>query len=88
MKIMLQKDEEPMMNIACFYNNEKYRLLVFPRARHRSEAFFKEGNERIVVSPAVIEMCGVIVTPAEKDFERLDAQTVEGIYREVSLSYF
>lgn len=30
MKIMVKTDEEPMMNIACFYNNEKYRLLVFP----------------------------------------------------------
>ncbi len=85
MKKMPQADEEPMINVACFYDNERYRLLVFPRARHRPEAFFKEGNERIVVSPAVIEMCGVIVTPAEKDFERLDAPTVEGIYREVSL---
>jgi hypothetical protein len=30
-------------------------------------------------------MAGVLVTPMETDFERLDAATVESIYREVSL---
>ena len=39
-----------------------------------------------MVSPAVIEMGGVIVTPVEKDFEGLNASDVEGIYREVSLN--
>jgi hypothetical protein len=32
-----------------------------------------------------VEMAGVLVTPMEKDFERLDTEAVEGIYREVSL---
>lgn len=44
-----------------------------------------EGDARIAVSPAVIEMGGVLVTPFGKDFERLDAATVESIYEEVSL---
>jgi hypothetical protein len=81
----LHTDEEPMVSIAVFYKEERWRLLVFPRAKHRPDAFFIEGNGRIVVSPAVIEMGGVIVTPVEKDFERLNASDVEGIYREVSL---
>ncbi|MEI6154221.1 MAG: DUF4922 domain-containing protein [Deltaproteobacteria bacterium] len=79
-------DEEPMVNIAVFHKEGKWRLLVFPRAKHRPDAFFKEVSDRVVVSPAVIEMGGVIVTPVEKDFERLDAHDVEGIYREVSLN--
>ena len=30
-------------------------------------------------------MCGVIVTPIERDFKRLDAHDIENIYQEVSL---
>jgi hypothetical protein len=63
----------------------RWRLLVFPRSKHRPDAFFKKGSARIAVSPAVIEMGGVLVTPFARDFERLDAATVESIYREVSL---
>ena len=85
MKKDLHTDEEPMVNIAVFHKEERWRLLVFPRAKHRPDTFFKEGKDRVVVSPAVIEMGGVIVTPVEKDFEGLYASDVEGIYREVSL---
>jgi hypothetical protein len=44
-----------------------------------------EGVDRVVVSPGVIDMGGILVTPVERDFERLDAVAVEGIYKEVSL---
>ncbi len=77
-------DNELMMNIIGFHDGGKWRLIVFPRAKHRPDVFFREGDTRIAVSPAVIEMGGVIVTPMERDFERLDASTVEGIFSEVS----
>lgn len=38
-----------------------------------------------MVSPAVMEMGGIIVTPSETDFNRLDASAIEEMYREVSL---
>jgi hypothetical protein len=37
------------------------------------------------VSPAVVEMAGVVVTPVERDFKRLDAAAIEAIYKEVSM---
>ena len=74
-----------MMNIAGFREERKWRLLIFPRRKHRPDAFFREGEARIVVSPGLIDMGGVLVTPMEKDFERLDAAAVEAIYGEVSL---
>ena len=77
--------EEPMMNITGSYNEGMWRLLIFPRAKHRPHAFFIEGDERIVISPAVMEMGGVLIAPMEKDFERLDAFIVEEMFREVSL---
>jgi hypothetical protein len=62
-----------------------WRLVVFPRRKHRPDAFFKPGEARVAVSPAVVEMGGILVTPFARDFERLDKVTVEAIYAEVSL---
>ena len=75
---------EPMVNVAGFITDRGWRILLFPRRKHRPDAFFREGTDRIAVSPAVVEMMGVIVTPVEKDFQRLDAPAIEDIYREVS----
>jgi hypothetical protein len=85
LKKVLRLDEEPMMNIAGFHQERKWRLVIFPRRKHRPDAFFMEGEARIVVSPGLIDMGGVLITPMEKDFDRLDAAAVEGIYGEVSL---
>jgi ribosomal protein S18 acetylase RimI-like enzyme len=85
LKKVLLIDEEPMMNITGFYKKRKWRLVIFPRRKHRPDAFFKEGDARVVVSPGVIDMGGLLITPVEKDFDRLDGVSVEGIYGEVSL---
>ena len=85
LKKVLLIGEEPMMNIAGFLNKRKWRLVIFPRQKHRPDAFSKEGDARVLVSPGVIDMGGVLITPVEKDFEQLDAAVVEGIYKEVSL---
>ena len=78
-------NEEPMINIVGLYEERKWRLIVFPRRKHRPDAFFKEGNNRVVVSPGAIDMGGLVITPVGKDFERLDTAAVENIYKEVSL---
>jgi len=85
MKKILLIGEEPMINIAGFHEERKWRLVIFPRRKHRPEAFFSEGDARVVISPGVIDMGGLLITPVKKDFERLDAVAVDGIYREVSL---
>ncbi len=77
--------EEPMINVAGFHEGEEWRLVIFPRRKHRPDAFFREGDARVVVSPGLIDMGGVLITPVEKDFERLNAAAVERIYAEVSL---
>jgi hypothetical protein len=85
LKRVLLIDEEPMMNIAGFYKERRWRLVIFPRRKHRPDAFFREGDARVVVSPGVIDMGGLLITPIEKDFDQLEAVVVEGIYGEVSL---
>jgi ribosomal protein S18 acetylase RimI-like enzyme len=82
---VLLVNEEPMINIAGFHKKGKYCLVIFPRRKHRPDTFFKEGDTRVAVSPGAIDMGGVLITPLEKDFYRLDGASVEAIYEEVSL---
>ncbi|MDZ7343669.1 MAG: DUF4922 domain-containing protein [candidate division KSB1 bacterium] len=76
---------EPMMNVICSYRSDYWRVIIFPRRKHRPEAFFREGAERILISPAAVDMGGLIVTPVEKDFLNADAELIESIYEEVSV---
>ena len=77
--------EEPMVNIAGLHEERKMRFLIFPRRKHRPDAFFREGDAQVLVSPGVIDMGGLVITPLKKDFEQLDAPAVASIYQEVSL---
>ena len=82
---VLHLDEEPMLNVAGLYGEGRWRLVIFLRRKHRPDLFFAKGDAQVVVSPGAIDMGGVLITPIERDFERLDAASVEGIYGEVSL---
>lgn len=84
MQMILQIAEEPKVNILCQYHSSQWRVILFPRRKHRPEVFFKEGDEKILISPASVDMGGLIVTPVEKDFRTVDAQLIEAIYDEVS----
>jgi hypothetical protein len=79
--------EEPMVNILCSFDASRWRLIIFPRKKHRPEAFFRNDDGKILVSPATVDMGGLIITPSERDFNRLDAKTVEEIYAEVSMDH-
>ncbi|MBI2618613.1 MAG: DUF4922 domain-containing protein [Ignavibacteriales bacterium] len=86
MKSVFPGTEEPLMNILASYRENLWRLIMFPRSKHRPEAFFLENDKRILVSPAAVDIGGLMITPLERDFQRLDGPTIEGIFHEVSLS--
>lgn len=80
-------EPEPMVNLMAEFTAERnYRLIIFPRERHRPTAFFAEGDEKLTISPAAIDLGGVLVVPVEADFRRLKAEMIENIYREVTLA--
>ena len=83
---VLAAKSEPMMNVICARENNTWQLIIFLRRKHRPDAFFLESEKRIFVSPGAIDMAGVIITPREIDFQRLDSAVITDIYREVSLS--
>ncbi len=80
-----RKDVEPPVNMICSYGDNGWRLTIFLRAKHRPDAYYAAGRKRIFVSPGAIDMAGVVVVPLARDFQRLNAQTISAIYREVSL---
>jgi hypothetical protein len=78
------EDEEPMVNIVAVFRDERHHAVLFPRARHRPAAFFAEGPSRISVSPAALEMAGILVVADPDHLERVDERAALAIYGEVS----
>ncbi|GHT54005.1 DUF4922 domain-containing protein [Bacteroidia bacterium] len=80
----LQPDDvEPMMNILTWYGNGKWTTYLFPRKKHRPACYFAEGDANLLISPAAVDMGGVFITPLEKDFEKITAEDVVQILREI-----
>lgn len=76
---------EPLLNIIARNEDGAFKIAIFPRRKFRPDCFYLEGEKRIAVSPAAVELGGLIVTPFPKDFEKLDFDTVVSIFKEVSL---
>ncbi|HUH65872.1 MAG TPA: DUF4922 domain-containing protein [Syntrophales bacterium] len=85
MKSALSSPAEPRMNLLASYNGNMWQVAIFPRQRHRPSVYFLPGDDRILISPGMVEMGGVVVTPLDKDFNRVDAELVRNIYGEVSV---
>jgi len=77
---------EPMLNILGFYSDRAWRILVFPRARHRPSFYFNEGPDKLLISPAAVELGGVCTTPREEDFEKVTREHLVQMFNEVSVS--
>ncbi len=79
-------EAEPMMNLLCYATAAGVRLVVIPRKRHRPSFYGTEGEGTMLLSPASVDMGGVFITPLEKDFNALDADTIIRIFDELCLS--
>ncbi len=86
MKEAMGGTDEPMMNLICSFRDDLFQVLIFPRRKHRPDAYFREGEERVFISPASVDMGGLIITPIEKDCLQVDAPLVASIFREVSIT--
>ena len=79
-------EPEPMMNLLCSYDKEYgWSLIIFLRSKHRPEYFYKENLEKILISPAAVDLSGVVITPREEDYQRTDKNLIRQIMGEVSL---
>ena len=75
-------EDEPMVNVLSTYRAGHYVTLLFPRLRHRPGDFFT-SKSALAISPAALEMGGLVVVCNEAQFQSLTAEDVEGLFREV-----
>jgi len=74
---------EPMVNILAGHSASGWIIHIIPRKKHRPSQFFNEGESQILVSPAAVDLGGVIITPREEDFNRITKGDVEDIFSQV-----
>lgn len=78
--------EEPMVNILSWFETGSWNMVLFPRALQRPFQYYAEDDEKMLVSPAAVELGGLIILPREKDFVRITPGDLESIFDQVSLS--
>lgn len=86
MKKVLAATEEPMLNILCSFRQNRWRVIIFPRRKHRPDVYFREGDTQVLISPASVDIGGLVITPIEKDFQNVDAKMIQNIFEEVSIT--
>lgn len=81
----LREGREPMLNMLAYYG-DRWRIFIFPRDRHRPWQYFEKGEQNILLSPAAVDMGGLLITPLEKDFNKISEADIIDIFTQVSLS--
>jgi len=75
--------EEPLLNIISLYEEDRWNVFIFPRKKHRPRQYFLDGEEKLLISPASVDLAGLLITPREEDFDKLTNADIENIYRQV-----
>jgi ATP adenylyltransferase/5',5'''-P-1,P-4-tetraphosphate phosphorylase II len=75
--------EEPLLNVISIYDNNQWNLFIIPRKKHRPDQFFLEGDSKILISPAAVDMAGLCITPRKEDFEKISDKDIEDLYSQV-----
>ena len=75
-------EEDPMMNLLCRYFEGKWHLTIIPRKSHRP-SFYGSDEGEMLVSPASVDLAGVVITPLRKDFDAIDEDALARIYGEL-----
>ncbi len=80
----LPGDDEPLLNLICRYEGGQFRSMIFPRRKFRPDCYYREDSAKVLVSPAAVEMGGLLVLPRESDYASLGFEQAASILREVS----
>ena len=83
LQIAKQDEPEPMVNIIAAFERKTWTIHIFPRTEHRPRQFYETGEKQIVLSPASVDMGGLLVTPREEDFLKITEEDVIDIFEQV-----
>lgn len=84
----VNSNNEPMLNIISLYENNEWNLFIFPRKKHRPNQYFFEGKNRLLISPASVDMMGLLIVPRQEDFIKLDSKIIKDIYSQVLINNY
>ncbi len=79
------QEEEPMMNVVAWQQDGDLLTVVFPRRKHRPDCYYAQGDAQMMVSPGAIDMAGLLITPREEDFTKMDSQKAVDMLTECAL---
>jgi ATP adenylyltransferase/5',5'''-P-1,P-4-tetraphosphate phosphorylase II len=78
-----QGKPEPMLNILAYFTDGNWIVHILPRKLHRPSQYFAEEEKKILLSPASVDLGGVLIVPREEDFEKITAEDISDIFRQV-----
>jgi ATP adenylyltransferase/5',5'''-P-1,P-4-tetraphosphate phosphorylase II len=81
-------DAEPLLNVLCNFEYGKWNVLVFPREKQRPSHFYRTGEKQVIVSPASVELGGMLILPRKEDFEKITKDTLSEIFSEVTMQKY
>ena len=83
---------EPMMNLLAWNmtshsdGNKRIISIIIPRRKHRPDCFYANNENKCMVSPGALDMAGLIITPRQEDFTKMDFNMAADIIRECGIS--
>lgn len=85
LKTCIPGNPEPMLNILTYSTGKTWTVFIFPRKNHRPDQFFLDGDAQILLSPASVDFGGVLITPREEDFYKLNKESIRDIFNQVTI---
>ncbi|MCF8243046.1 MAG: DUF4922 domain-containing protein [Melioribacteraceae bacterium] len=76
--------DEPGMNVLAFYEKDNWKIVLFPRIKHRPSHYFDEEN-KVVFSPASVDLSGLCILPRKRDFDSISKETLREMIYEVAI---
>jgi hypothetical protein len=84
---LLAEDTEPRFNALTYCSEGEYRAVVTLRSSSsKPSCYYAKGEKHFAISPGAAEMAGFVVVPEPEDFDRLNAEVLQGIYNDVTLN--
>jgi hypothetical protein len=78
--------DEPLMNILSFRENNAYHVILYVREKHRPSCYFAADDAMFIFSPATIDISGAAVLPREEDFNGATPALIGMALKEVFVS--
>ncbi|HMY76918.1 MAG TPA: DUF4922 domain-containing protein [Blastocatellia bacterium] len=83
--VVTNAESEPMFNLIVTARHRQWSAFILPRSKHRPACYDAEGDAKLTISPAAIDLAGVVVVPQPDHFARVTAEDLEKIFAEVGL---